>query len=480
MSFMSFMRQAVIAASIAISSAAVTARGQTLSDPFLATDLVTQGLNVAPESLVTAIVFIDAGTALLADRESGRVHRLTLDAATMIGPGPVVLDLDVVSSGYANQSEYGVQAMELHPQFAANGQVYIRYDKSPVPGSDTPQADVVLGGNFSASIPTLNVIERFVWDPAGNGGVGELIFDALIHTAMVDTRYHHGGPIEFLPDGTMCVVYGDLRRVSNFGWMAQTAGALLSVNNPDGVVEDHGTIIRLNDDGSVPADNPFVGAISIHYTPRWLAYGIRNSFGMAVDPASGTLWFADNGPSVFDEINRVSPGDNGGWKVILGPAAPGSTDALVMLPGASYGDPAFSWLDAIGVTGMHFLHGSALGPAYDDLLLVGCVNDGHLWGFRLDADRECFVFESPALQDLVDDRANPLEDPPGPDGAEIVFGLGFGAGPSMGVLAIERGADGLPYLLTAGGKLYRIRPWDVLDMIGTPGVRRLLVLLGGW
>ena len=160
------MRQTVIAAWVAISLAAPVARGQTLLDPGLATDLVSQG-------------------------------------------------------------------MERHRQFATNGLVYIRYDKSPVPGSDTPQADVVLGGNFSASVPTLNVIERFVWDPAGNGGVGELIFDTLIHSVIVDTRYHHGGPISYI------------------------------------------------------------------YTPRWLAYGIRNSFGLATDPANGTLWYTENGRGSF-------------------------------------------------------------------------------------------------------------------------------------------------------------------------------------
>ena len=58
--------------------------------------------------------------------------------------------------------------------------------------------------------------------------------------------------------------------------------------------------------------------------------------------------------------------------------------------------------------------------------------------------------------------------------------MGFGAGPSMGILAIERGADGLPYLLTAGGNLYRIRNWDVLDLLGSPNHRKLLVLLAGW
>ncbi len=477
---MAFMRWPVIAGLIATSSAVVSARGQTLSDPYLMTDLVTQGLNVAPDSLSTAIVFIDAGTALLADREDGRIHRLTLDGGTVIGPGPVVMDLDVISSGYASNSEYGIQGMELHPQFASNGWIYIRYDKSPIPGQDTPQADVVLGGNFSASIPTLNVIERYIWDPVGNGGIGGLEFEALIHTVKVDTRYHHGGPIEFLPDGTLCTIYGDLRRVNGGGWAAKTAGALLSVNNPAGVIEDNGTIIRLNADGSIPDDNPFVSGVSIIYTPRWLVYGVRNSFGLAADPATGTLWFTENGPAIFDEISRVSPGANGGWKWVLGPATRGSTDGLVMLPGAFYHDPAFSWLDTIGVTGMHFLYGSALGPAYDDLLLVACVKDGHLWGFRLDEDRECLVFESGALQDLVDDRVNALEDPPGPDGQEIVFGLGFGESPAKGVLAIERGADGLPYLLTAGGKLYRIRQWDVLDLMGSADTRKNLLHLLGW
>ena len=80
------MRQAFVAAWIAISSVAVAARGQTLSDPWLATDLVTQGLNTYPTSLVTAIVFVDVGTALLADREDGRIHRLTLDGPSMSVP----------------------------------------------------------------------------------------------------------------------------------------------------------------------------------------------------------------------------------------------------------------------------------------------------------------------------------------------------------------------------------------------------------
>ncbi len=461
-------------------SVAATAHGQTLTDPGLAVDLVADGLSTGA-SLTTAIAFVDETTVLAVDRSDGRIRRVDLQLGVVAGPGPVVFDLDVISTSSQtdNQSEYGVQGLELHPGFAVNGLVYVRYDRSPTPGGDTPQDDVVLGPNFSASIPTLNVIERFVWDAAGNAAEGPLMVDAVIRAVTIDTRYHHGGPIVFHPDGTLSTVYGDLRRTGNGGWMAQTGGALLSVNHPGGVVSDPATIIRINDDGTVPPDNPFVEP----GTSAWLAYGVRNSFGLAIDPATGTLWQTDNGPGLFDEINRITPGFNGGWKHLLGPLdhpdQGGSIDSLVVLAGSHYEDPAFSWRDTIGVTGLHFLHGSALGESYDDLLLAGCVNNGHLWAFRLDAARECFSFETPALQDQVDDRTNALEDPPGPDGQEIVWGLGFGD-TATGILAIERGADGLPYVLTRQGRLYRIRRAADFDADGVVGIADFLLVLGSW
>ena len=166
------------------------------------------------------------------------------------------------------------------------------------------------------------------------------------------------------------------------------------------------------------------------------------------------------------------------------PQQTGTLDDLVQFPGSAYSDPEFSWLTNIGVTGMHFLFGSALGEAYDDVLLVGCINGGHLWAFRLNHPRKRFVFDNPNLRDLVDDTENPLADPAGAENEEIVLGVGFGTVFS-GILAIERGADGWPYVLTGQGKLYRIRltpgcPADIdgNGIVNSVDLITLLICLG--
>jgi glucose/arabinose dehydrogenase len=87
-----------------------------------------------------------------------------------------------------------------------------------------------------------------------------------------------------------------------------------------------GVILRLNDDGSAPPDNPFFtanvarGAEVRANVQKIYAYGIRNGFGMAFDPKSGSLWEQENGDDSFSELNRVEPGFNSGWVQIMGPA----------------------------------------------------------------------------------------------------------------------------------------------------------------
>ena len=86
-------------------------------------------------------------------------------------------------------------------------------------------------------------------------------------------------------------------------------------------------IVRLNDDGTAPTDNPFFAAGAAMggevgaNVQKLFAYGIRNSFGMAVDPVSGDLWEQENGDDSFSEVNRVEPGMNSGWIQIMGPAS---------------------------------------------------------------------------------------------------------------------------------------------------------------
>ncbi|MHC4949208.1 MAG: PQQ-dependent sugar dehydrogenase [Planctomycetota bacterium] len=464
------------------------ASGQTvLFDPDLEAEVVVEGLGTAIGELTTAFVFVDDSTVLVVSRGDGRVRRVDLVPGGIATPGATVLDLDVISPGNNGQTEYGVQGMTRHPDFESNGLVYIRYDRSLAAGADTPEADVVLGPNFSASLPTLNVIERFVWDGAANGGDGALVFDAGVHAVTFDTRYHHGGPMAFADDDTLLAIHGDLRRTTGLGWQAATAGPLLAANAPGGVADDPATVVRLEDDGSTPGDNPFDPADPgvPAEAARWFAYGVRNSFGLAVDPVTGAVWDTENGEAMFDEVNRLPPGANSGWSPIMGPLdhpdVPDATGELVALPGSSYADPAFAWRTTIGVTDLHFLHGSALGPAYDDAVLVGCVNGGHLWAFRLAPARDAFVFTTAALQDRTDDRPDPIETPVGPDAEEIV--LGILGGPGVGTLAIESDPAGHPCVLTTIGRIYRLRrspPAADLDGDGLVGVGDVLTVLGEW
>src|SRR5690606_27242824 len=113
---------------------------------------------------------------------------------------------------------------------------------------------------------------------------------------------------------------------------------------------------------------------------RWYAYGVRNSFGITVDPhptLGGNVWITENGPGSYDEINLVRAGMNSGWEQIMGPDsrdAQNAPDDLVMLPGASYEDPKFSIVNPIGIAALGFLHGSSLGAGYDDALIYGEAN----------------------------------------------------------------------------------------------------------
>jgi glucose/arabinose dehydrogenase len=186
---------------------------------------------------------------------------------------------------------------------------------------------------------------------------------------------HNGGRILFGPDNKLYVVIGDNAAPSN----AQDRSNNL-----------RGKILRLNPDGSIPADNPRGSRI-------W-AYGIRNSIGFAFDPRNGRLWEQDNGPGCNDEVNRIVRGGNHGW----GPAenCPRTNNSG---PAPRIG-PKHVFVDTVGLTGLAFCAACGLGPAFDGDLLVGAVNDGRIRRFDLNATRT--GFDAGPL--LVLDRPGPV------------------------------------------------------------------------
>jgi len=207
-----------------------------------------------------------------------------------------------------------------------------------------------------------------------------------------------------------------------------------------------GGIYRLNPDLTVPSDNPFTGGFA-----QWYAYGVRNSFGIAVDPVTGVLWDTENGPSTYDEINRTMSGFNSGWVQIMGPDSrdPQGVSDLVALPNSSYSDPEFSFFEPIGITSIEFLADSNWGAGYQDGVLIGGsngTNAGRLYLLRLNGARDAFVSPAAALGHGVADGSF--------ERGLIAFGSGFGV-----VTDLQVGPDGALYVLSLSqGPLYRIAP----------------------
>jgi len=186
---------------------------------------------------------------------------------------------------------------------------------------------------------------------------------------------HNGGRILFGPDKRLYVVIGD---------------NAVSANSQDRTGNLRGKILRLNPDGSVPANNPLGKRI-------W-AYGIRNSIGFAFDPENGRLWESENGPSCNDEINRIVRGGNHGW----GPSEScpntnnsGPTPRIL---------PKYTFVSTVGLTGLAFCDACGLGAGFDGDLLVGAVNDGIIRRFDLNPGRT--GFDAGPL--LVLDRPGPV------------------------------------------------------------------------
>jgi aldose sugar dehydrogenase len=293
-----------------------------------------------------------------------------------------------------------------------------------------------------------NRIYRFVWNDTDKSlSNGTLILDLPV----LPGQNHNGGKL--VADSENRYIYaviGDLNR----------KGMLQNFKNGS-LPDDTSAILRINPDGSPAQGNPFLNVSimddgSYSNLSKYYAYGIRNSFGLAIDPVTGILWDTENGPDGFDEINIVRPGFNSGWAIVMGPIESSnvtSENDLVNFRGSSsYADPVFSWGRAVGVTDIEFYNSDKLGNDYTNNIFVGDANNGHLYFFEVNEDRSGLQFEEPRLaDDLVasNDRQR----------AAVTFGTGF---PSS-ITDVETGPDGYLYILTfhpTMGTISRIVPQE--------------------
>jgi glucose/arabinose dehydrogenase len=293
-----------------------------------------------------------------------------------------------------------------------------------------------------------NRIYRFEWNDTDKSlSNGTLILDLPV----LPGQNHNGGKlIADSENRHIYAVIGDLNR----------KGMLQNFKNGS-LPDDTSAILRINPDGSPAQGNPFLNVSrtddgSYSNLSKYYAYGIRNSFGLAIDPETGTLWDTENGPDGFDEINIVRPGFNSGWATVMGPIESSnvtSENELVnFLGSSSYADPVFSWGRAVGVTDIEFYDSDKLGNDYTNNIFVGDANNGDLYFFEVNEDRSGLQFEQPSLDDdLV--ASNDRER------AAVIFGSGF---PSS-ITDVETGPDGYLYVLTfhpTMGTISRIVPQE--------------------
>lgn len=255
--------------------------------------------------------------------------------------------------------------------------------------------------------------------------------------------FHNGGKMAIGPDGYLYATIGD----TNAG------GGMLDNQAKGRPPDDKSVVLRVDRNTGMPAEgNPFTGyAGDLEKLGRYYAYGIRNSFGLDFDPVTGRLWITENGPDEYDEINMVEPGFNSGWHKVMGPMS--RTDAkvgdLLSFTGSSYRDPVFSWAAPIGVTDIEFFDSPNLGEKYENNIFVGDINNGNLYFFRVNNERDGLELDSPGLSDLV---ADPVGSDRLGEASSVLVGQGFGR-----ITDIETGPDGNLYVLTyLDGKIHRI------------------------
>jgi glucose/arabinose dehydrogenase len=271
--------------------------------------------------------FLPDGSMLVTER-AGRLRIIrngVLDPKPVAG-GPV--------SYFAGESGlpgavHGYMDVALHPRFAENHFVYLSYTK-PLDEKRRVAA-----------------VARARWD----GSALTELRDIFVTSGSGPTR------IAFGKDGTLFLT--------------------VSGDEPQNPATHGGKVLRVNDDGSIPKDNPFVGRADAK--PEVYTIGHRNSLGLALHPGTGEMWQNENGPNGGDEINILRPGRNYGWPLVsYGRTYQGPWQSE--RPGhAGFEPPVVYWMPAIAVSGMTFYTGDRF-PKWKGDVFVGSMRTGEIPG----------------------------------------------------------------------------------------------------
>jgi glucose/arabinose dehydrogenase len=255
----------------------------------------------------------------------------------------------------------GLKDIALHPEFARNGLVYLVYVKGREDGASTT---AIARGRLEGH--TLHDVR-----------------DIFVANGWVNRDADTGARLAFDRAGFLYVTLGDRFQLDK-------------VQDP---ASHFGKTLRLNTDGTAPADNPFAGRAG--YAPELFTLGHRNAQGLAVHPETGALWSSEHGPQGGDELNLLVPGGNYGWPlasfgVDYGGTAVGTTPVL---PGMAL--PKLFWVPGIYPSGLAFYTGAAF-PAWRGNAFIGSMGrgaTGHLLRAVFDA-KGLEVGQEPLLAEL--------------------------------------------------------------------------------
>lgn len=274
------------------------------------------------------MAFLPDGAMLITEKAGELIH-FKDGKKTMISGLP-----DVYVRGQG-----GLLDIELHPDYASNGWLYMTHasEDGDGKGGNTTLLRAKLDGDKLTDVKRL-------YKAGPNSKKGQ----------------HFGSRIEFDDDGYLYFSVGDRGNRDE---------------NPQDITRDCGKIYRLNADGSVPDDNPFVETENAK--TAIYSYGHRNPQGMAKNPATGEIWVNEHGPKGGDEINIVQKGKNFGWPVISYGVNYSGTNFTEITAKEGMEQPLFYWVPSIAPSGMAFVTSNKY-PSWKNNILVGSLKFEYL------------------------------------------------------------------------------------------------------
>jgi glucose/arabinose dehydrogenase len=282
-----------------------------------------------------SLAFLPDGKTLLV-AEAGRIRVIHGDT---LEPGPAY----TVPAGTSKENNDSLKWLALHPKFADNKLVYFSYPVSGEHGTTLAVGRGKFDGKTVRDVKQIFVADA--WEASGN----------------------MGGKLAFGSDNTLYVTVGDRDRLCCTG----TEDNSLRMK-AQSLSSDAGKTLRLNDDGSIPKDNPFVGRAGAK--PEIFTYGHRNGYGLAFNPETGVLWQAEIGPMGGDEVNVLLPGHNYGWPLVsMGRNYTGSLPSDQWYHRDGMDDPRMFWVPSISPSSLAFYTGDKF-PRWKGSMLVGSLN----------------------------------------------------------------------------------------------------------